>query len=614
MKYLSPDFLRMLHDTCDIDWLVRESNTLNDIEYYQSFKEYEESAKYVYNLLKEKGFNPDFLTFPADGKTVYQDKRTPLAWRITKGTLEITKSEIPFENPIIADYKTSPFSVVKHSVSTPEGGIDTTIVTEDDMLAGADCKGKLVFLNSDTRPRYSFIPQVLDRGAIGFISDNIKAKEETPDYIQWLNAGTDDGNHWNVQCEDRDFIGFMLTPRTGKQLKEACSKGEVSVHIECDGERYEGEIHAVTAVLPGESTKELWIVAHLYEPFIADNSGSVMTAIASLMQIRQLQNAGKLPKLKYTIRVVFAMEFYGYAAMAEHFGGCLRDKVIGGINIDTPPMEKTDTHYALYMMPYASPYFGNCVLHALGKLFLETFPNTEGVIRDAVYYCDDAALGDPTVGVPIVWAMHQADDYHHNSIQNDDFLDIPMTQRFAAFSTLLTILLADCSAELVLELLPESLAAAEAKLLEEVDYANNCTARMSHFLNGEKGHILDFKRIADLPEIEETAAKLKLPKFEEHPIAYEAAKRAEGIICERVGNGFPFDLINFPKNNRRPIPDGMLYGPMGLIIAGMDGKKNLAELIHGAWWECHREINDEKINEYIDFVLYLAEGGYLKIK
>ena len=130
--------LKKLYDSADIDFLMNESIALTEIEFKQTFCEYHKAAEYTYNLLKREGLDAEFITFPADGKTTYQDFRTPLAWEASYGRLTVTKSPIPFADPIVADYERHPFHLIKGSTGTPEGGIHARLLTEAQVLNGAD--------------------------------------------------------------------------------------------------------------------------------------------------------------------------------------------------------------------------------------------------------------------------------------------------------------------------------------------------------------------------------------------------------------------------------------------------------------------------------------------
>ena len=76
------------------------------------------------------------------------------------------------------------------------------------------------------------------------------------DAVYWCNAGTEYGN-WHVVADDRDFISFQISPRTGFALRQACEKGSVIVHAVSDGHRYETTLPAVTALLPGQDSREV---------------------------------------------------------------------------------------------------------------------------------------------------------------------------------------------------------------------------------------------------------------------------------------------------------------------------------------------------------------------
>ena len=62
-------------------------------------------------------------------------------------------------------------------------------------------------------------------------------------------AATDAGG-WNVTADDRDFIGFSISPRNGRKLRHAVTFGGARVRVESDARRYVGTLPAVTALIP----------------------------------------------------------------------------------------------------------------------------------------------------------------------------------------------------------------------------------------------------------------------------------------------------------------------------------------------------------------------------
>ena len=96
------------------------------------------------------------------------------------------------------------------------------------------------------------------------------------------------------------------------------------------------------------------------------------------------------------------------------------------------------------------------------------------------------------------------------------------------------------------------------------------------------------------------------------------------MIPERACEGFPYDLIKIPYDKRKPLPNAMIYGAFATIVAKMDGKKPLADIIAEAAWEHRLTVSDntnhfvplseQLIEDYIDAVYYLADAGYFTIK
>ena len=244
------------------NWLMENSQKLMEIELGQTFENYRAAAAFTAKLIKEAGLeNCEIIDFPADGKTVYQDKRMPIAWRASVGKLTIKKSAIQFDNPVVADYNRHPFHLVKGSVATPPGGLNVRIITEGQLFAGEDAKGCLVMLNPFTWLRAKILTPALDLGAIGLISDFLTVRHDTPHAVQWVTACTEGGN-WHVQAGERPFICFSVSPEAGEKIRSAASSGALTAHVECDGERYESSLPAVTAMIPGRRKKELWVLSH----------------------------------------------------------------------------------------------------------------------------------------------------------------------------------------------------------------------------------------------------------------------------------------------------------------------------------------------------------------
>ena len=606
------ELLKNFRQNADSEWVLKHTKALMECEKGQTFTDYKKSANYVYNLLKEEEMEAEMLSFPADGKTVYQDKCTPIGWDASIGKLTVLASSIPFADPVIADFKAEPLNLVKHSCLAG-GEVVTNIVSEAMVYAGEDARGALVLLEKGSRANFETISPLLDLGAIGFISDFLSTSDKSPGCVCWNNAATDSLD-WHANAETRDFIGFSISPKMGEKLRKAVLSGGVLVKAECDGKRKIDVINAVTALVKGKSEKEIWVMAHLYEPFSSDNSYGVISAIETVRLINRMIKSGEIPELQFSIRLVFAMELYGFAAVAEHFGGDLSEKTIGGINMDAIPVGLTDSEYKAFVTPYSSPFFGNCIL----KIIAESYKNeidSKSFEKFLPSYSDDAGLGDPTVGLPTVWPLHnnnESNAFWHNSKRDFAFLDEEKIKDALALFSLWIGKCATLTKEEMPEIFKDAVCFAQGKIDSEAKKDSN-KERTELFFEGEKKHIADFKRVFDTLKIDEALKSLKMPETEEKSTSLKWLSYAEKIVVKRCGRGFPHALMNFPKEKRKMLPDSCIYGAFAEILAYMDGKTNLKEIILKSMWEFGTPVTESNVKKYVNAVFYLVEGGYLEL-
>lgn len=426
---------RNFHQLIRKEELLSRLQTLSGLEYPQTSPAQERAAEYTFELLKKDDFfQAELLKFPADGKTVFHDKIMPLCWDISKGKLSLLST-----GEILADYEQNSFAVVSGSTATPPEGINTKIITESQMLAGEDPTGALIMLPPSTRPCNTVLRPLLDLGAIGFVSDNLSNRYQSPDACQWVNGCTDAGD-WHVTLEDRDFIGFSVSPKIGDKIRSLAEKGICNVHVLCDAKRYAGDMHVVTGLIPGKQKKEFWIAAHLYEPLMNDDSTGVTAAVEIAKMIR---DAGQP---EYSIRVIFAHELYGFAAYAASLGQYPGENVVGGCNLDDLASCQPGT---LKLVPAgeAVPFHGNEILKECYQALNETVPGLD--LESVGQYYDDLALGDSTVGIPLTWLMGKG-KFWHNSVQcSIDYIDKDIFFRTVAFSAVYISLCANTLAETV---------------------------------------------------------------------------------------------------------------------------------------------------------------------
>lgn len=529
---------RKFRQKINADSLTERVKKLGSIEKGQTFRHYRMAAEHMLAELKKYNIpNAEILTYPADGITSYEDKCMPMAWDATIGILTLCDAK----ETVIADFSANPFNLIKGSVSTAPGGEIVRVVTEQQMLAGEDVHGAMVLLDTSTRPYEQSLSTVLDLGARGIISDYLLGRFEDADAVQWVNACTE-GHHWHVIAEDRDFIGFSISLRMGIKLRELAAHGNLKVRMECDGRRYCGELPAVTALIPGRRSEEVWLLAHTFEPLLNDDS----TGVTACIEIARLMLEEATPE--YSLRLVFAMEVYGYAAFHANFKG----KAIGACNLDDLP--STADSYARMVPPIRSvPFHGVNILKEMAK----GIAGAPEMRLENPRAFDDMFLSDSTTAIPTVWIFSDSDKapfLWHNSLQNsDDFI--------------------------VSEMLADSTALAALWTYRTINFTG------------------------EMPQEE----PLQIIKRNS-----EVRKYASEYVFKRKLPYMPFDLISIPKSERRSLPDGIFYGPFAHVLSRLDGIKNLAEVLAEAEAEYPKEFAEKSIRKYINALNYLADYGYIE--
>jgi len=140
----------------------------------------------------------------------------------------------------------------------------------------------------------------------------------------------------------------------------------------------------------------------------------VACALEIARVLRSLYANGTLPRPRFTLRLVFAMETYGFSAYAEKRGGWLGEQVLCALNLDGLPIAKGGRSMTLCLSQSCIPSSADYVLEDLAKATAAKIPwnfatQTEG------HYGDDRVHADSTVGVPTLWTRVTGPRLWHNS-------------------------------------------------------------------------------------------------------------------------------------------------------------------------------------------------------
>jgi len=598
----------------DAEKLYRDMADLYRLESGQTFSCYRAAAQKALDILKETGIpNAEIISCPADGKTAYQDKITPMGWDATTGKLTILHGPMLEPGLVAADFQEHPFHLIKGSVGTKPGGEIVRILTYEQMLAAGDVSDAMVMIPPGMGPRFqSALVVMLDLGVRGMISDFAMNAEDEPEGIQWCNAFTERAN-WHVTVDDRPFTAFSITPAMGEKLRKALARGPVVAKIESDARRFETTVDLVTALVPGRRKEEFWILAHLYEPLSNDNSSGV----AAIETARLIMAQGQP---EFSLRLIFGLEYYGFAFYAARRGSFLGGEVIGGVDYDAMYVRR-EWEILFNCAGPGSPFYGNLLgdilatdLSQFGECPRITFQNSFETM-----YTDDSFLSDSSIGIPTVWPIRTGKKkLWHNSRQ---VLSYTEKEAFACGTALNAVFVSSVIRPDV-KLLPRVKASALKQLAAEMEFLTgsqkeHLTRRyeilsqdLDNFLRcfpGEKETITDVKA-ALTAEFKILSAGLtdEIPHSPWRDLA-------EKIIPSRTKTGFPLDQADVPPEKRITLPGSVLYSPLGAVLSNMDGKRDLALIIRLAEHEIRRLLPESEVKSIVRALFHLSRYGYVSL-
>lgn len=389
-----------------------------------NFEKFGETASYLRTAMQQAGLQQvEIGKPPADGVTQVGFWTMPLAWDATEARLEIVDPSLPASSRILCDYQKVPTSLGEWSGPTAPGGTTAEVVEvknwPPEKIATMDLHGKIAL--TDEMPG-NIKWALVKAGAIGAIN----ASSENPsleDARQWVNAWGDYG--WAFIKRSTPLPCFSITPREASLLQKLIAeRGTVRVKATVRAHYYSGVYPYTTGVIPGASSEEVLALGHTAEEGAGDNASGVAALMEAMATLNRLIASGKLPKPKRTIRILAMPEMYGSMYYIKTHQDRIR-RTIAAICLDTPAegYDLTGSIYTFYTNPdVASSYTDSFILKVANEYLSQIHRSWHWHPFDTG---TDSYLGDPTIGVPTVWAYSGNDVYtpHHSSADTPDRVD-----------------------------------------------------------------------------------------------------------------------------------------------------------------------------------------------
>lgn len=489
---------------------VKEVSNFHRIQASTGFRD---AANFVCKKMNDMGIDAKVLSFEADGKTWYLQQKMFMEWNCNHAYLDLVNEDLR-----IADFEEEPISIIQKSYpcNYTDEPLDIVMVesTDEAYLDSLDLKGKLAFIH--TMPNVYLESVIAKRGAVGFVTDFMR---EVP-VVRARNDAYDTLNYtsfwWKHTEGEPQTFGFVLSPRTGDYLKKLCEKYEADYQKDhslprypkakafIDSQVYPGKMEVVEAVLPGKSTDEIMMCAHLCHPRSSanDNASGVAGAIESLRVLKHLTETGKIPQLEKTIRLILVPEFTGtYCYLStldsfDHIKGGINMDMIGGIQDGTyGPVTITATHHAINspITSIASMVLKYTRMQA-PALQGEEVPMVNAIIDSYTGGSDHTIFSDTSINVPCIMLGQWPDKYYHTS---SDTLEC-VSPHVLAFSTSFAASFVYALSNFDESMHKESMLHHVRLLSKDLESIGNNKAKAMHFVEYYKNSTENFKVFSDV--------------------------------------------------------------------------------------------------------------------
>ena len=122
---------------------------INEHAQWEGFEALVRTAEVTAEMMREAGLKEvELIETPADGRTAYGGWVNPEFWHVEEAALQIVEPQV--EEPLLADYRSNPCSLMLYSRPTPPEGVTAEVVaivgSGEEALAGRDVAGKIVLL------------------------------------------------------------------------------------------------------------------------------------------------------------------------------------------------------------------------------------------------------------------------------------------------------------------------------------------------------------------------------------------------------------------------------------------------------------------------------------
>ncbi len=442
------DLLALLEAEISGDRAWEDAAAIHAIDRWFTFPSFHGSARLSADRLREAGAaDVQILEAPADGRTLYGDWMMPLAWDVDQAFFEIIPPRGDAER--IADRAHTPACLAMWSAPTPPEGVEAELVWVEDPFDRKACTpesvgGKIVFTSAAPQ---SVKASLLEKGALGILSDFQVSAAELPGAVTWVNAFGDLPGDWGLTRRHMLGWSFQISPNDGARLRARLERGEkLRGRAVVRSTIQEGTLPAVTGAIPGSGKEEVLLLGHQFEQGAVDNATGIGVMLEAARALQSLISQGKLAPPKRSIRFLFVSECYTTLFWAESSRRPRR--TVAGLCLDSPagspalalrpPEISVNPHSQMsyvdaLLVEIAREVMSAAPLHAWGE---QSFSMTDNIVADT------------TIDIPCPWIGGHSRTWH-TSADVPEVMDATLLRLTAVMSAAYAYLIASADADLV---------------------------------------------------------------------------------------------------------------------------------------------------------------------